>query len=152
MQLHLEWLPPISLRDGADQGLIYTCDYEDISVRPGVYIFGRLFGSAFEALYVGKATSLQARVKTQFNNLRLMTHIRNAKIGQRILLLGEFTPLPGQRSGKCLPIMERALIRHFLERHHDLVNVHGIRLKTHEIHSTGAGIRHGIPPIIIVDR
>ena len=150
MKLHLDWSSPISLQDGAAQGLIYVCDYEIIPERPGVYIFGRTHGAAFEALYVGKAASLRSRVKQQFNNVRLMQHVRNAKNGDRVLLLGVFVPQPGQQADKCLPIMEHALIRHYLERDDDLVNVHGTRLKTHEVLS--AGSRGMVPSKIVVDQ
>jgi hypothetical protein len=151
MKLHLEWLPAVALRDGADQNLIYVCDHEKIPERPGLYIFGRTFGSSFEALYVGKAgSSLRSRIKQQFNNLKLMQHVRNAKIGERVLLFGVFTPQQGQQPDNCVPIMERAMIRHYLEREDDLVNVHGTRLKTHEVLSSGA--RGMVPSKIVVDQ
>ena len=69
MKLHLQWGAPILLESGADQNLIYTCDDESLPERPGIYIFGRRHGTSFEALYVGKAGSLQGRVKQQFKNL-----------------------------------------------------------------------------------
>jgi hypothetical protein len=115
--------------------------------------FGRRHGASFEALYVGKASgSLQDRVKTQFKNLPLMKHLENAKTGERILLLGRFISQQGQQADNCLPIIERALIRHFLERDDDLVNVQGARLKTHEIISNGAAAKHTIPSSIVVDQ
>jgi hypothetical protein len=145
-------MPPISLGSGADQNLIYTCAHDALPDRPGIYIFGRRHGSSFEALYVGKAGSLQDRVKTQFKNLPLMKHVENAKTGERILLLGRFISQQGQQADICLPIIERALIRHFLERDDDIVNKHGTRLKTHEILSNGVATRHGIPGSIVVDQ
>jgi hypothetical protein len=152
MRFDLEWLPPISLKDGGDQNLIYTCERSDLPEVPGIYIFGRRHGLSFEALYVGKATSVQGRVREQFKNLPLMKHVEGAKNGERILLVGRFVPHRGQQPDNCLPIIERALIRHYLERDDDLVNVHGTRLRTHEIQSTGAGARHGIPATIVVDQ
>lgn len=152
MKLHLEWLSPISLADGADQNLIYTCDRSELPESPGIYIFGRRHGASFEALYVGKAISLQERVRAQFKNLPLMKHVERAKNGERILLIGRFVAQQGQQPDNCLPIMERALIRHYLERDDDLVNVHGTRLRTHEILSAGTGARHGIPATIVVDQ
>ena len=152
MKLHLEWLPPISLKDGAKDNLIYTCQYESLPHEAGIYIFGRRHGAAFEALYVGKATSLNSRIRQQFNNVKLMKHVQNALNGERILLLGLFKSLSGQQDENCLPIMERALIRHFLERDDDIVNVHGTRLKTHEIVSEGSAAKHAIPSKIVVDQ
>ena len=152
MRLNLEWRTPISLGDGSEDNLIYTCDRVDLPDEPGIYIFGRRHGASFEALYIGKATSLKDRVWTQFKNLPLMRHVEKAKNGERILVVGLFKALQGQQSDNCLPIIERALIRHFLERDDDLVNVHGTRLKIHEIMSSGSASRHGIPGIIVVDQ
>jgi hypothetical protein len=151
MKLHLDWSSPISLQNGAGQNLIYVCDLDEIPERPGVYVFGRTHGTAFEALYVGKAgSSLRSRIKQQFNNVRLMQHVRNAKNGDRVLLLGVFVSQQGQQPENCVPIMERALIRHYLELGDDLVNVQGTRLKTHEILSSGA--RGMVPAKIVVDQ
>lgn len=133
--------------------MTYTCDFTLLPDGPGVYIFGRRFGTkAFEALYIGKAsTSVLGRVRAQFNNRRLMNHVKGAAIGKRVLLVGCFRPGPRQKPAKCLPIIERALIRHFLERDDDLVNIMGTRLKTHEIKSGGA-LGYRIPKIIVVNR
>lgn len=152
MQLHLDWSSsPIPLQDGAGQNLIYVCDLASIPERPGVYIFGRTHGTNFEALYVDKAgASLRTRVNQQFNNVRLMQHVRNAANGGRVLLFGVFASRQGQQADNCVPIMERALIRHYLERGDDLVNVHGARLRTHEIVSSGA--RGLVPTKLVVDQ
>lgn len=152
MKLHLEWMSPISLKDGSKENLIYTCEYGGLPDLPGIYIFGRRHGASFEALYVGKGISLNSRVRQQFNNVKLMKHIQNALNGERILLLGLFKSLSGQQDDNCLPIIERALIRHFLERDDDIVNVHGTRLKTHEIISEGAAGKHAIPGKLVVDQ
>lgn len=104
--------------------------------------------------YVGKAgSSLQLRIKQQLNNVRLMQHVRSAKIGERILLLGRFVPQQGQQPDNCVPIIERAFIRHYLEQGHDLANVHGAEIKIHEILSEGAGVRqYAIPTKLVVDQ
>jgi hypothetical protein len=62
-----------------------------------------------------------------------MMHIKKAKAGQRILLAGEFNSKAEPKIARCLPLIERALIRYFLSEAHDLVNVHGARLRRHEI-------------------
>jgi hypothetical protein len=150
MKLRIEWLPSIQLEDGRDQNLIYVCDYESIPERPGIYVFGRTFGAAFEALYVGRAgSSLKRRIKQQFNNVKLMQHVRNAKNGDRVLLVGLFASQKGQQTNNCLPVMEHAFIRHYLDADNDLVNVQGTRLKTHAIVSSGASGK--IPHKLVVD-
>ena len=87
MILHLEWGRPVVLRDGSADNLIYTATLDLIPAKPGIYIFGRRYGKNFEALYVGQASNgMRGRIKTQFNNLKLMQHLKNSKSGRRIVL------------------------------------------------------------------
>ena len=137
MKLTLEWQPALNLTDGSDCGLIYQVNPVRVPEDPGIYVFARKYGTGIEALYVGKANNLRSRIKTQLKNLPLMVHILNSLNGSRILLCGKFKPKPGQTRDTCLPILERALIRHFLSEGHDLVNKHGTLLKQHEIKSNG---------------
>jgi hypothetical protein len=137
MILNVEWSRALPLRDGSKLNMIYTMAIDRVPRVPGVYIFGRRYGQNFEALYVGKANKIRGRVRGQFNNLRLMQHLKNAKSGKRVLLAGHFKAKPGQAKGKCLNLIERALIRHFLSEGHDLVNKQGVRLRRHEIESSG---------------
>lgn len=151
MKLALEWTHSISLRKARqDANLIYTFDHTKLPHASGVYVFGRRFGRKIEALYVGKANKLHWRVKDQLKNLPLMMHLKNAKIGKRVVFTGRFRPKPGQREEKCLPLLERALIRYFLSEGHDLVNKQGRRLKNHEITSTKPS--RLVPPLMFVDR
>ena len=136
MRFQLDWSRPVSLKYGRSADT-FTVALEKLPKKSGVYIFGRKYGKKFEALYVGRASRIQGRVKGQLNNLRLMHHIRDARSGRRILLAGSFVPLPGQQKERCLPLIERALIRHFLSEGHDLVNISGTHLRQHEINSTG---------------
>jgi hypothetical protein len=150
MRLHVDWMRPLPLNDGSSQNLIYVCDIERLPAQSGVYIFGRRFGRRIEALYVGKARFLRRRIRTQLKNLPLMMHLKNARNGQRILLIGRFMAKPGQREAKCLPLIERALIRYFLAEAHDLVNIQGTRLRQHEI--TSGGAKRTIPDTMLLDR
>jgi hypothetical protein len=118
----------------------------------GVYIFGRSWGSGFEALYVGKGNALRGRVKQQFNNLRLMQHVHNAKAGKRILLVGKLITKPGQRNVKAVNLTERALIRYFLSEGHDLVNKQGARLRRHELLSTGKHPKRFFPSPMYLEK
>lgn len=131
MILNLVWSRALPLKDGSKQNMIYAMALKKIPKTPGVYVFGRRYGNNFEALYVGKANKIRSRVRGQFNNLRLMQHLKNAKSGKRILLAAQFKPKPGQALGKCITLIERALIRHFLSEGHDLVNKQGVRLRRH---------------------
>jgi len=130
----VEWSPPVPMR--AMRPLGYTFDLEKVPDTPGVYVFGRRWGKSFEALYVGKAMNIQSRTKGQLNNLRLMSHLREAKDGSRILMAGSIVTRRGQKIEKCLTLVERSLIRYFLSEGDDLVNIQGTLLRRHEIAST----------------
>ena len=137
MKLHVEWGRPIQLKDASKDNMIYGLDVSKVSAGAGVYLFGRRWGSQFEALYVGKASNIQSRIKGHLNNLRLMQHLRNAKTGRRLLLAGRLVTKPGQKLSKSLLLAERAFIRYFLSEGHDLVNKQGTRLRRHEVESSG---------------
>lgn len=152
MELFIEWERPSTLRDASEQNMIYDLDLDRLPSDAGIYIFGRRWGDNFEALYVGKAQNVTSRVRGQLNNLRLMQHVRNASTGQRILVAGVIRPKPGQRSERCLKLIERGLIRYFLSEGHDLVNKQGTRLRRHEIASSGPLPRRIVPAEVFLER
>jgi hypothetical protein len=144
---------PAPLSDGADLNLIYVPKPEKIPKAAGVYIFGRRQrNGGFEALYVGKANNIRGRVWGHRNNLPLMIHLKKAKQGERVVRAGVFKSRQGQNPSRCLPIIERALIRYFLSEGHDLVNKAGTRLRRHEISSDGRHPNQFIPKLMFVDR
>jgi hypothetical protein len=150
MELHIEWNRTIRLR--RDKKLDYNVDLTKLSKKAGIYIFGRRWGKSFEALYVGKADEIRSRVKGQFNNHKLMQHIKYAKDGRRVIISGIFNAKPGQQQERCLKIIEKALIRYFLAKGDDLVNIHGIRIRQYKITSTGKQPRKIIPGYLAVSR
>ena len=152
MKLHVEWGRPVRLRDGSKQGLIYTVDTAKLPSAPGIYIFGRHWGSNLEALYVGKANKIRSRVKGQLNNLRLMHHLKGASTGKRLVLAGKILTRPGQRLQKSVLLIERALIRYFLSEGHDLVNKQGTRLRRHQVSSSGKHPKRFIPNPLYLER
>jgi hypothetical protein len=155
MKMHLEWSRPIPLKDGSRENLLCAVDLAKLPTAGGVYTFGRQRKDQdrnFEALYVGKANTIRRRVRGQLKNLPVMLHLKNARQGRRLLLTAKFVGQPGQRAGKCIPIIERALIRYFLSEGHDLVNKQGTRLRRHEIKSDGKHPKRFIPKQMFVDR
>lgn len=151
MELHLEWTRAIALKDATGQN-DYSTDLGKLPPVEGIYIFGREWGMDFEALYIGKADNIRSRVKGQFNNHRLMQHLGNAKRGKRVILAGRFIAKPGQQLQKCLGLIERAFIRHFLSEGHDLVNKQGIKIRRHEIDSSGKQPKRIIAPLIYLEK
>ena len=152
MNLHVEWGRPIQLKDASKDNMIYGLDLGKVADGAGVYIFGRRWGSQFEALYVGKAGRIRSRVKGHLNNLRLMQHLRNAKTGKRVVLAGRLVTKRGQKLPKSLVLAERALIRYFLSEGHDLVNRQGTRLRRHELVSSGDHPKRFFPKLMYLEK
>lgn len=152
MKLFVEWMRPVPMKGATRENLIYSVILDKLPTGSGVYVFGRRWGRRFEALYVGKATNIRGRVKSQLNNLRLMQHLKNAQAGRRIVLAGCIITKPGQQLGRCLPPIERALIRYFLSEGHDLVNKQGTRLRRHEVSSSGRHPKGFIPRLMYIEK
>jgi hypothetical protein len=131
MDLRVTWHKPVRLRKSpAHTTLIYGLDMDSAPAKPGVYIFMRKFGNNLNPLYVGKALNLKTRIGQQLVALKLMKGIENAANGSRAVVFGEFVPRPGQNADKCVLLIEKALIRHFLSEGHDLLNKAGTRIAT----------------------
>lgn len=152
MKLAIEWEKPITLRSGKKHGLIYDMDLELLPKAAGVYIFARKWGNSFEALYVGKSGNLRSRTKTHLNNLRLMNHLKEAKTGRRVLIVGNPITKPGQKLEKVISLLERSLIRHFLSEGHDLVNQQGVQIRRHEIETSGRLPKAFIPALMYLEK
>ena len=152
MKLQLKWEGLVPLRDGSKENLIYLFDSQKLPTSAGVYVFGRRQkNGGFEALYVGRARNVRARVWSHRNHLRLMMHLKNAKQGERVVRVGVFKARPGQIPQKCLPLIERILIRYFLAEGHDLVNKAGTRLGRHQLASHGKHPNLFIPKLMYLD-
>lgn len=152
MKLHVQWDRPVQLKDASKDDMIYSLDLERIAKKAGVYIFGRRWGSHFEALYVGKAGNVRGRVKNHLNNLHLMQYLHNARAGKRIVLAGRLLTKPGQQLGKSMALTERALIRYFLSKGHDLVNKQGTKLRRHELESSGKHPKPFFPRLMYLEK
>ena len=152
MHLQIEWGRPIQLKDASKQNMIYNIDLGKIASGAGVYIFGRRWGTQFEALYVGKANNIRGRLKSHLNNLRLMQHLHSARTGKRVVLAGRLITRRGQRLDKCLRLAERALIRHLVSEGHDLVNKQVVRLRRHELESSGQHPKRFFPRTVYLER
>ena len=74
-----------------------------------------------------------------------MQHIRDAKIGKRVVIYGIPVTKPGQKREQILKTLEKVLIKHFMLLGHDIVNSQGTRVRRHEITSTGPLPRSFVP-------
>ncbi|HEX8616125.1 MAG TPA: hypothetical protein VF911_00955 [Thermoanaerobaculia bacterium] len=139
MKITVTWNAPIPLPGEARD----LCDSFDVDVLPeeaGVYLFGRRFGPKLSVLYVGKAKVLRTRIGQQLNNNRLMRALDDAPIGERVLVYGTFNGKRGARIDKWLTTVEEALIAHFTEEEHALINKVGTRLEFDELEFGGSRI------------
>ncbi len=152
MDLKLEWQKPVPLRSVRGKGLIYALDLEKLPKAPGIYVFARRWGKGFEALYVGKANNIRGRTKQQLNNLRLVSHLKQAKAGDRVIIAGRSITKPAQKTQKVLALLERAFIRHFVAEGHDLVNKKGVRIRRHSIESDGPVSKKFIPSLMFLEK
>ena len=148
IDLNLEWGQSLPLERAPDS--LYAVDLDAIPDTPGVYVFFRAFGKSATALYVGKAGKLRSRIKQQLNALKLMKGIENAAIGRRFIAFGELRRRPGQQISPCLALIEHALIRYYLANKHELLNIHGNRIRKHSLASERHGpvLHHLIPKSI----
>jgi len=140
MTVHVEliWKRPIVLKDGWEDGLLYTCNLERLDTSPGIYVFCRRWGNSFVPIYVGQAKSVRQRINQQFNNLKLMVALQHsARSGDRILLHGYISGRPGQRVERALNVAERSLIDRALTDGYELVNVQGTKRKLDELICSG---------------
>lgn len=139
MEIELEWLPSISLKNvsAKSNNLIYNCELKKIPEDAGIYMFGRKHGKCVFPLYVGQAQNLRKRIKQELNSLKLMKGIQDSLNGNRILLIAKLCPNRGQQEKKLLDIAEKACIEHALSEGNELLNVRGTKTPIHTIISSG---------------
>lgn len=138
ISIELDWARPTPLEDGTSRNMEYWVDWSKLPTAPGVYVFARRFGAAFEPLYIGQATNIASRVKGQLNNLKLMKGILNAPSGGRYLLYAIVKPRRGVVVSKGLDVAEKTLIENALTDGHRILNKQGTRFKAHEISCIGS--------------
>lgn len=140
MDLEVFWHPPIELRDGKAEGLIYYSDYmTEIPETAGVYVFGRTHGDNVEPIYIGKAGNLRRRIRQHFEtSIRLMHRLQEAKNGTRVVLIGEWKSKKGQQENRVLPVIERMLIKFALAEGYELFNEKGTKTPVHTLSMTGS--------------
>ena len=150
MNVRLNWQSPLQIPELTDAKIRRFL--QELESDPGIYIFGRAWGTGFEPLYVGQAKNICSRVKQQFNNRRLMTHVENAKTGKRVLYVAYLETTGRQDLVKALEVAERSLIRRFVSDGYDLHNTRGTKIRLHEIVSEGTRPRGAVPLKLMVEQ
>ena len=139
MIISVTWNAPIPL-PGEARDLCDSFDFDVLPDEAGVYLFGRRFRGKLSVVYVGKAGVLRTRIRQQLNNNRLMRALDDAPNGERVLVYGTFNSKRGARIAQWLTTVEEALIAHFTEQEHELINKVGTRLEFDEIEFDGSRI------------
>ncbi len=137
MQIELHWEKAIHLPRRHSEDAVREV-LEQLNDDSGIYVFGRVYNGKFHALYVGKATTLCSRLKTQLNSMKLWNHLQDARKGQRVLLHAVLQKHAKVDLKKALDIAERAVIRHFVASGADLLNKNLVEIRIHSIDSYGA--------------
>jgi len=151
MEMKIKWHAPVALRRSRGVDQIYACDLDSIPEDPGIYLFARRLGTRVHVIYVGRAASIRKRIAQQLNTVKLMMQMHNAPSGTRLVIPGSFIASGSQAHEQCLPILEQAMIDHFMFEGHDLVNINGTNLKIkHVIHSTGTVVDDLVPDTVFL--
>ena len=110
-------------------------NYEGV---PGVYIFFREYNDILNPVYVGKGKDLARRLSQnqQMNNHKLLKGIEQSGNGEKVLYIGKLS-CKGDVIDKCLRVVEKALIEYAIEMGYTLLNINGIKEKSHSISFTG---------------
>lgn len=138
LNLEVEWLRPLPLKDGRADRLIYSVDLERVPKRSGVYVFARKFGAAVIPVYIGQSEDFRIRIKTHlYANVLLMRGIEDQPNGKRVLLFAALRTKRGQQLDKCLDLLERTLISFALAEGHELFNDQGTKPATHSLSFSG---------------
>jgi hypothetical protein len=149
VKIKLEWDKALNL--GPKAKFIRNLENTIPMLPPGagIYVFARRYKNTISPIYVGKASNLRTRIKTQSNNRRLMDAVRTERNGDRILLIGRVKTQPGQQLEKVLKIAEQTHIEQAMTAGFPLINIQGTRTKRHEIVITGRKSRqHPFPRLM----
>lgn len=139
MHIELRWRPLLRLRSGVSKNLLFDLkELEELPKSPGIYVFGRkIRGKQFAPVYIGQATRLRVRIRSQLNNLKLMMALKSAPGRRSFLAVGELIPKSGQGPAQALKVAEKTLIEYALADGYEIVNIQGTKRPHHTISSGG---------------
>jgi len=149
VKVQVEWDKAVNLGSKATFIKSLETRIATLPAVAGIYVFARSYGTAIIPIYIGKASNLRSRIKTQSNNRRLMDATRTEKNGDRILLIGRVKTLPGQNLQRVLEIAERTHIENAMTAGFPLINIQGTKTRRHEVVIQGRKARrHPFPRLM----
>lgn len=137
MKIRLIWRRPVVLDLPSATSPFYQLDRGKVPLGAGIYVFGRLIGSRFTALCVGRASCLRTETSDNLKTIQFTQWLKDAGRGVRVLLTAEFIRGRGQDRQKCLKTLEQGLISYFLGRGDLLADRTGVPLSVDCIDSRG---------------
>ena len=146
MDINASWSEPIRLRKSKASGLFNQINLESLPAEPGVYVFARKYGNKLIPIYIGETLSIYHRIKTHMNSLALMTAIKDASNGARILIYCTVDTNNRDKAKKYIKIIENALIIHSQSEGHELFNKMGMKRPTDSVHFSGNTLSKTIAP------
>ena len=129
VKAELLWSDPLLLQNHPQ---LEDINLSDLPEFGGIYTFSRMFGEKENILYIGMAKNIKVRIKQQFNNRKLMDGIQQAARGQRRLRYATFKTRQADTEA-ALRLVEKELIRHFIDEGHPLLNKQGTIMSFHVI-------------------
>ena len=139
MKIKLTWHEAIEL--GTSSSLrenINNFDFSNIPEISGVYVFYREYGNSQKALYVGQSRNIRKRIKDHFNSRKLVEGLENTPQGMKKLIFAEISTRGDLKL--AMNQAEKALIQHYIENDHPLLNQKLMSDKFDEVVSDGEHI------------
>ena len=138
MNLELKWNHPINLEDGDDDDLIFSIHgIDEWDGYPAIYMFCRIYSGSMIPLYIGRSKNVGKRIQQHLNTTKMMKAIQKSPKGEKVLVIGEFSPKPGQAVESSLKLIEKVLIEHALAEGYELINKAGTKTPVHSISYSG---------------
>lgn len=139
MMFEIKWENPIELKRVQRQRR-YTWDRSKILMTPGVYIFGWIDDKKFQAIYIGRTIQMKQRLNAHHHGDALMDRLIALPNDPKVLFIGYVFPegKTEEVRRKALAIIQKALVRYYVAKDHNLHNVYGESVKKHLIMSKNA--------------
>src|SRR5690349_15662490 len=138
MDIDITWYPPLPLKAGYADAPLYTVDgIEAWTDCPGVYMFCRQDGESLIPLYIGWSKNLSQRIREHLTTATLMRCLANGSQGDRVLMLGEYTPKAGQSAETALAMVEQTLMALAVAEGYTLLNTLGTNTPRHMVRFSG---------------
>ena len=154
MNVGISWHRPIKLGTKATFAKkVSEFSLEDVPTSAGIYVFARKFGKNLAPIYIGKALNLRSRMKTQFNNHKLVAALTNEKSGDRVLLFGIIESGSEDLLKKKIKLAERTHIEHALTAGYRLINVQLTKGPINSVETSGVKPQnHPFPHVMLSKR